>query len=111
MGAGASTVTAQDVILWSKDEVAARASQVGEAFKPYSDIALRNGVDGQTLLDLDNDDLAELGIKVKAHRKMIRNKLDALHAGLTWSPLACSRRSSTSAVGNQADTPLVSGSE
>ena len=57
MGAGASAASAtdpsvKDVSSWSKEEVGDRVAAIGEAFESYRGIAISNGVDGKTLLDL-----------------------------------------------------------
>ena len=85
MGAGASAAaddapSANDVSKWSKEEVGAQVAAIGEAFEPYQDIAIKNGIDGKTLLSLDGDDMEEFGISMKAHRKMIRKRLDDIQS-------------------------------
>eukprot|EP00937_MAST-01D_sp_MAST-1D-sp2_P004093 g4093.t1 len=93
MGAGASTTSVgdgpsfDDVAKWSKEEVGEQVSAIGEAFEPYKDIAIKNDVDGQTLLDLDDEDLEEC-IASKMHRKKIRAKLDAIKAQVVAAPAA-----------------------
>ena len=80
MGAGASAAaddapSANDVSKWSKEEVGAQVATIGEAFEPYRDIAIKNGVDGQTLLELDDEDLEDY-VEKRSHRKQIRKKID-----------------------------------
>ena len=76
MGAGASAaaehpVSTQDVDKWSKEEVGKQVAAIGKAFEPYKDVAIENGIDGKTLLGLTDEDLADIGVDVKFHRKKI----------------------------------------
>ena len=90
MGAGASAATAdgpsvEEVSTWSKEDVGEQVAAIGEAFEQYKDIAVKEGIDGQMLLDLDDEDLEEYVTK-KVHRKNIRKKIDALKAGAASTP-------------------------
>ena len=81
MGAGASTAadnepTFDDVGKWSKEEVGEQVAAIGEAFEKYKAIAVANGVDGETLLVLNDDDLEEYGVTKKVHRKQILKKVN-----------------------------------
>ena len=101
MGAGASTgdavvASVEDVGKWSKEQVGEQVAAIGKAYEPYQQVAIDNGIDGQTLLGLDDEDLEEC-VTSKMHRKNIRKKLDALQQG---APSAAPE----SAVGNT--TPL-----
>ena len=62
MGAGASTadhdLTFDDVEKWSKEEVGEQAAAIGPAFEKYRQVAFDNDVDGETLLDIDDAELA-----------------------------------------------------
>ena len=89
MGAGASTVdgptpSADDVGKWSKEEVGEQVAAIGGAFEKYKEIVIDNDVDGETLLDLDDDDLEAYGVTLKPHRKKILKKLQ----GLKTAPVA-----------------------
>ena len=68
MGAGAST----DVAAWSKEDVGEQVASLGETYEQYKDIALKEGIDGEQLLDFDDEDLEEAGVTKKIHRKNIR---------------------------------------
>ena len=85
MGAGASTLSAEDASTWSKEEVAAQVCALGEAYEQYKDIALKNGIDGQQLLDLDDEDLEDFGVTMRPHRKNICKKLHSIKAGAPQS--------------------------
>ena len=77
MGAGASTLSAEDASTWSKEEVAAQICALGEAYEQYKDIALKNGIDGQQLLDLDDEDnMADL---VEAEKEMVDSSAEKLY--------------------------------
>ena len=81
MGAGASAAggpapSATDVGQWSKEDVGERVASIGPAFAPYKDIVMNQAIDGQTLLDLDDDELEEYGVTMKAHRKRILKMVD-----------------------------------
>ena len=64
MGAGASTgadsVEYDDVDKWSKEHVGEQVAAIGTAFEKYKEIVIDNDVDGETLLDIDDDDLEAL---------------------------------------------------
>ena len=67
MGANFSTL--------DSDGVAKALAELGEAYKPYCDACRKNGIDGETALDLDDEDLAELDVSSKLHRKTLLKKL------------------------------------
>ena len=76
MGAGASAAaedssTVDDIGKWSKEEVGEKVAAIGEAFEKYKDIVVANGIDGATMLDLDDNDLKAHGVALKPHRKKI----------------------------------------
>ena len=70
MGADFSTL--------DKHGVAAALAAVGDAYKPYCEASLKNGIDGDTALDLDDEDLQEYGVASRAHRKALLKKLKKL---------------------------------
>ena len=53
------TPSAEDVGKWSKEEVGEQVASFGEAFEEYKEIAIKEGIDGATLLDVDDDDLED----------------------------------------------------
>ena len=76
MGAGASTgaavtLSAEDVGKWSKEEVGEQIASFGEAFEGYKAIVIKEGIDGATLLDVDDEDLEAYGVTKRPHRKRI----------------------------------------
>eukprot|EP00937_MAST-01D_sp_MAST-1D-sp2_P003250 g3250.t1 len=81
MGAGASTAdmtSAKSVGKWSKEDVGEQVASIGKAFEPYRDMAIENDVDGETLLDIDEAELAEYGVDKAGHRKKILKKVEDL---------------------------------
>ena len=80
MGAGASAAaedgpTFDHIGKWSKEEVGEKVAAIGEAFEKYKDIVVANGIDGATLLNLDDDALKAHGVALKPHRKKILKKV------------------------------------
>ena len=74
MGAGASTgaavtLSAEDVGKWSKEEVGEQIASFGEAFEGYKAIAIKEGIDGATLLDVDDEDLEAPGRRAGPPRR------------------------------------------
>ena len=47
------TPSAEDVGKWSKEEVGEQVASFGEAFEEYKAIAIKEGIDGATLLDVE----------------------------------------------------------
>ena len=70
-------LNANDVSKWSKEEVGEQVAAIGEAFEPYKDVAIKEAIDGQTLLDIGDDDLEEMGVTKKIHRKRILKMIDS----------------------------------
>ena len=60
MGASASAatggLTTSDISMWSKEEVSEQVAALGKAYEPYKEVVMDNGIDGQTLLGLDDED-------------------------------------------------------
>ena len=54
MGSDFSSLSAAQV----GDEV----SKLGEAYEPYRDICIKNGIDGEAAQDLEDDDLEVYGV-------------------------------------------------
>ena len=48
-------------------------------------LAFDNDVDGETLLDLDDDDLEAYGVALKPHRKKIMKKVNDIKQA-SWLP-------------------------
>ena len=48
---------------------------IGEAYEPYKEITIKEDIGGETLLDIDDDDLQELGAQKNIHRKKILKKI------------------------------------
>ena len=100
MGAGASAASGaaapsiEDVGKWSKEEVGEHVAAIGPAFEPYKDIVMNEAIDGEALLDVDDEDLEAYGV-AKPHRKRILKKLGGL------KPAAAA---ATAAPGPAADT-------
>ena len=67
MGADLSTL--------DKHDVAAALTALGEAYAPYCEACLKNGIGGAEALDLDDEDLAELGVNSRLRRKALLKKL------------------------------------
>jgi serine/threonine-protein kinase len=67
MGADLSTL--------DKHDVAAALTALGEAYAPYCEACLKNGIGGAEALDLDDEDLAELGVSSRLRRKALLKKL------------------------------------
>ena len=83
MGSGASTggaPTFDDIGKWSKEEVGEHVAAIGGAFEKYREIAIANDIDGETLMDIEDDDLAEL-VTSNIHRKKILKRISALKSG------------------------------
>ena len=87
MGSGASTGAAaavgpsvDDVGKWSEEEVGQQVASLGKAFEPYRQLAVDNGVDGDMLLDVDDEELEGYGINNKGHRKKILKKVEGIRA-------------------------------
>ena len=102
MGAGASAAaddapSANDVSKWSKEEVGAQVAAIGKAFEPYKEVAIDNGIDGKTLLSLDDDDLEEC-VSSKMHRKMIRKRMDEIQSQQAAMPSDTAADASTGAA-------------
>ena len=91
------TPSAEDVGKWSKEEVGEQVAAIGEAFEPYKDIAIKNGIDGKTLLSLDDDDLEEC-VSSKMHRKMIRKRLDDIQSQQAAMPSETAADAATGAA-------------
>ena len=117
MGAGASASAArpsfEDVSQWSKEDVGEHVAAIGEAFEPYKDIAIKNDIDGETLLDIDDEDLEAFGIALKPHRKKIMKKVGDLKAGAASAdPAAASelpRQPSATTVASAAPRRVLVG--
>ena len=92
MGAGASTDAGggsasgsqwseEEVGKWSEEEVGKQVASLGKAFEGYQQLAVDNGIDGEMLLDVDDEELEGLGVSSKSHRKKILKKVEAIKAG------------------------------
>ena len=90
MGAGASTASAKDVRQWSKEEVGESVASIGEAFEPYRDIAIKEGIDGECVLDIDDEELEEYASHV-GHLKLPEDKdvADLCHRTLSACEHGC----------------------
>lgn len=44
---------------------------LGEKYKEYSKVFKDNGIDGEMLKDLETEELSEMGLKSKLHRRKI----------------------------------------
>ena len=98
MGAGASAAadavapTAEDVGKWSKEEVGECVASIGEAFEPYKEIVIKEAIDGQILLDVDDEDLEAYGVTKKPHRKRFLKMIEqtkSAPASSAQSPPSC----------------------
>ena len=82
MGAGASTdapsFDAIDIGKWSKEQVAEEVAGMGKAFEEYKELVLDNNIDGETLVILSNEDLADAGVDKGLHRKQILAKIEKI---------------------------------
>ena len=85
MGAGASAAatppTFDDIGRWSKEEVGEQVASIGGAFEPYKDIVINEAIDGQTLLEMDEGDLEEMGVTKKMHRKRMLKMIEEAKSG------------------------------
>ena len=90
MGAGASTGAGSaeydDVDKWSKEHVGEQVAAIGTAFERYKEIAIANDVDGETLLDIADEDLQACGVDNAMHRKKILKKVKGLKANAESAP-------------------------
>ena len=63
---------------WSLAQVGRWLGSVGSAFSQYADSFAATGIDGEELLDLNSDELVELGISSALHRKRILKEISKL---------------------------------
>jgi hypothetical protein len=67
----------QEVKGWSEEELATAVGQIAPAFGIYKDLFTDNGIDGATLLTLDQSDFEGLGIK-SFHAKRLLKEISTL---------------------------------
>ena len=60
---------------WSVDNVAKWLSTLGKAYEGYVDAFIASGIDGELLLEIDDDLLDDLGVK-KIHKRKIMMALE-----------------------------------
>jgi TPR repeat protein len=87
-------------------QVATAVAGIGSAFEAYADPFRENGVDGKTLLTLDESDLEELGVK-KLHRKRLFQERELLAATGSLTPSFHVSYSHGSAENDGDDTLLI----
>ena len=78
-----SAASAQSAAAWSKNDVAAQVKDFGEAFEGYADSIEKNGLDGPTLVGMQEEELGdwfeELGVK-KVHQRRLAQEFKSLHS-------------------------------
>jgi hypothetical protein len=82
MGASASIISLENL---SAEEVAAAISQLGTAYEKYKDPLVSNGVSGEVVSSLSEEELmslfADLGITMGLHQKVILNHFKRIKNG------------------------------
>jgi hypothetical protein len=65
---------------WSAELVAEWLGNIGEAYAEYGNAFIKNGIDGEELLDDDfgNAELEEFGVESKVHQKRILKEIQKL---------------------------------
>jgi hypothetical protein len=72
MGAAASVSTRDELEQMNVNQVAELVTGIGAAFRQYSTRVFENGIDGQVLMCLDDNDLRfDLNIQSNLHRKTL----------------------------------------
>merc|ERR1740123_758767 len=63
---------------WGELEIQQWIDSFGARYKQYASNFLENGVDGELLMDLTEDDLEDIGISSRLHRRVILSKIRGL---------------------------------
>jgi hypothetical protein len=78
--ATSSSPAQQPLISWTAEQVAAWLAGIGEAHVDYSMAFVKNGIDGEELLneDFGQEELGEMGVASKMHQKRILREIKKL---------------------------------
>lgn len=63
---------------WTVDDVVSWVQSLGHKYKDYTEGFIGNGIDGEMLKELDAEELEEMGVKQKLHRRKIMTALKKL---------------------------------
>jgi hypothetical protein len=61
---------------WSAKRVGAWLGEIGDAYEQYAAVFVANGIDGETLLGINEADLKELGVATPLHQRRILLAID-----------------------------------
>ena len=71
-------VSRADASRWSASFIASQLNEIGEVFSAYAQSIEANGINGVVLLTLKDDDLEDLGVTNKFHRKRLLAEIEQL---------------------------------
>ena len=94
----------------SKDQVVERVSSLGEKFATYAESIDENGVDGDLLAGMNEDDFQEtlddLGVTSRLHRRKLLQEFRKSFGALSVGTTAASTVSGSSSYGSEEGTVL-----
>ena len=78
--ASAPSLSSDDATCWSKEQVAEWVMSIGSVYAVYGAGFIGHGIDGRELMDKDfgNDELDEIKVLSKSHRKRILKEIKKL---------------------------------
>ena len=89
---------------WSTSTVGTWLGQLGDAYVQYVDEFAKSSIDGDLLVTMDADDLQELGVTKRVHRRLIMREIEHLKLGAPSQDVASAVQPSHAAV---SDAPAA----